>query len=78
MAPLLWTGTLVGALLGLFHGAYIYRRVAAETPAEAPPGRARPAYYALWTFGLWVLFGSYVLVLWLSAVVFYTLFKAFR
>ncbi len=78
MNAVLWAGTLVGALFGSLHAIYVYRLIAAETPAGATPGPLRPAYYALWTLGLWLLFGSYVLALWLAGVFFYTLFKAFR
>jgi hypothetical protein len=78
VTEVLWAGTLVGALLGLCHAVYVFRVIEAEAPAESAPSYTRPAYYALWTFGLWVLFGSYVLVLWLTGLVFYTVFKAFR
>lgn len=78
MTEVLWVGTSLGAVLGTCHAVYVYRLVAAEAPAEAAPSRIRACYYALWTFGLWVLFGSYVLVLWGTGVVFYTVFKAFR
>lgn len=78
MTAVLWAGTFVGALLGVIHAAYVFRLILSEAPAETPPRRARAAYYALWTLGLWVLFGTYVLVLWLIGVALYTLFKAFR
>lgn len=77
-ASLLMTGTLVGALLGGFHAVYVYRLLATEPPAGATSGPAHAVYYALWTFGLWVIFGSYVLVLWLIGAIFYAVFKAFR
>jgi hypothetical protein len=69
---------MVGALLGLAHAAYIYRVVAHGVPADGEPSHARGLYFALWTLGLWVLFGSYVLILWLIGVLLYTIFKAFR
>ena len=77
MAEFLWVGTLAGALLGTVHAVYVYRLVAAEPPAKTLRP-LRPAYYALWTLGLWVLFGSYLLGLWLVGLVFYSVFKAFR
>ncbi len=77
-ASLLMTGTLVGALLGGFHAVYVYRLLATDTPAGATSGPAHAVYYALWTFGLWVIFGSYVLILWLIGAIFYVVFKAFR
>lgn len=73
MTTVLWTGTVVGALLGFFHAIYVYRMVAVEAGAA---GHARAGYYALWTLGLWTLFGSYVLVLWLISVVVYAIARA--
>lgn len=78
MTAVLWAGTFVGALFGLIHAAYVYRLLMVGAPAEAPTSHARALYYALWTLGLWLLFGSYVLVLWAAGVVFYVLFRAFR
>ena len=59
------TGSLLGLLAGLAHAAYVYRVVASEgdTRSSSQPGTA--LYYALWTVSLWVLFGSYLLLLWL-------------
>lgn len=78
MTTVLLVGTVVGALFGVMHALYVYRLIITEAPAETPPCRARALYYALWTLGLWLLFGSYVLMLWLIGVVLYTIFKAFR
>ncbi len=78
MTAVLWAGTLVGVVFGLFHALYVYRLVMAEGPADAAPSHARAGYYALWTLGLWLLFGSYVLVLWLIGAAFWLVFKAFR
>ena len=78
MAFFLTTGMLVGALLGAFHAVYVYRLLATEPPAGATSAPAHAVYYALWTFGLWVIFGSYVLILWLIGAIFYAVFKAFR
>ena len=75
---IIWAGSVVGVLLGLAHAAYIYRVVAHEFPVDDEPNHVRGIYFALWTFGLWALFGSYVLILWLVGVSFYTIFKAFR
>lgn len=61
MEQFLWLGTLLGAAFGALHGLHIYRsRTAAEgtNPVTA-------AYYGLWAFALWCLFGSYLLLLWL-------------
>ena len=75
MLFVLWAGTIVGAVLGLLHAGYVYRVVAASDGASGP-GRA--GYYALWTLVLWVLFGAYVLVLWLVAVIAYLIARPFR
>ena len=77
-ASLLMTGMLVGALLGVFHAVYVYRLLATELPAGVTSGHVHAVYYALWTLGLWVIFGSYVLILWLIGAIFYAVFKAFR
>ena len=74
----MWAGSAVGVLLGLAHAAYVYRVVAHGVPVGAEPNHARGIYFALWTFGLWLLFSSYVLILWLIGVLLYTIFKAFR
>lgn len=75
---LMWIGSAVGAVLGLVHAAYVYRIVTNWVPADMSPNHTRGLYYALWTVGLWILFGSYVLVLWFSGIVLYLVFKAFR
>ena len=74
----IWAGSVVGVLLGLAHAAYVYRVVAYGVSAGAEPNHVHGFYFALWTFGLWLLFGSYVLILWLIGVLLYTIFKAFR
>jgi len=71
MNSVLWAGAAVGAVFGLLHAIYIYRLVAID-------GHVRAAYYALWTFGLWLLFGPYVLVLWVISVIPYVIAKPFR
>ncbi len=78
MTAVLWAGTLVGVVFGLLHALYVYRLVMAEGPADAAPSHARAGYYALWTLGLWLLFGTYMLVLWLIGAAFWLVFKAFR
>ena len=78
MTTVLWAGTVVGVVFGLLHGLYVYRLIMAEGPADTAPSHARAGYYALWTFGLWLLFGTYMLVLWLIGAAFWLVFKAFR
>ena len=75
-------GAIVGAVIGLFHAVYIYRRRASDFPdalaARPVATRAGALYYALWTFALWVLFGSYVFVLWVVSVVVYGVYLAVK
>ncbi len=78
MTTVLWAGTAVGLAFGLMHALYVYRLVLAECPADTAPSHARAAYYALWTFGLWLLFGTYMLVLWLVGAALWLVFKAGR
>jgi len=75
MSWVLWIGLVVGAVLGLLHGAYVYRVVAMPGGAAA---HVRAGYYAIWTLALWLVFGTYVLVLWLVAVVAYAIARPFR
>jgi hypothetical protein len=56
-------GALFGALLGVVHGGYVY-----EERACRGVGPAVALYYAIWTFALWVVLGSYVLYLGLIAI----------
>lgn len=75
---LMWIGSMVGALLGLAHATYVFRVVAKSVPSGVSPNYPGAVYFAIWTFGLWVLFGTYVLVLWVVGGVLYLVFKAFR
>ena len=56
-------GGVFGAIVGIVHGGYVY----AERSSRRGSSSLEALYYALWTFGLWVLFGSYVLYLGLLA-----------
>ena len=75
MNSVLWAGAVVGAIFGLLHAGYVYRVVSVQGGATA---HARAGYYALWTFLLWLLFGTYLLVLWLIALVAYAIARPFR
>lgn len=68
---LLWTGSVIGAVVGCLHAAFVYRSIVNAVPAQAVQRRARGIYYAVWTLALWILCGSYILILWLIAVIFY-------
>lgn len=75
MNSIIWAGTVVGAALGLIHAGYVYRVV--STPGGAT-AHARAGYYALWTLALWLLLGTYVLVLWVVSIIAYTIARLFR
>ncbi len=66
----LWIGSALGAVLGALHGIHLYRMKAARASAGGTSGgRAMGLYYGLWAFGLWTLFGSYVLAFWIIGAV---------
>ena len=67
MESFLWIGSTIGAAIGVLHGAYLFREI--STRASTPGLNARGLYYALWTFILWTVFGSYVLFFWLVGVI---------
>lgn len=75
-------GASVGTLIGVLHAGYVYRHAVREAPAtlrEHPVMmRIRAGYYALWTFLLWVVFGSYVLFLWMASVAVYAAYKGVK
>lgn len=66
----IWIGSAFGAVLGCLHGVYLYRKISARASAAGAPGiDVRGLYYAVWTFVLWTIFGSYVLAFWLVGAV---------
>ena len=73
MTTALMIGSGVGAVIGIFHAHYIYLQRLSASPERliehSVRTRASAGYYALWTFFLWVIFGSYVFFLWLISVV---------
>ena len=75
MISVMWAGTAIGAVLGMLHAGYVYRAMAKIGGTAA---RVRAGYYALCTFVLWLLFGTYVLVLWLVSVVAYAIARPFQ
>ena len=78
MMTLPWTGAVLAALLGLAHAAYVYRAVSSQVSGDTAPNHTRALYFALWTLALWVLLGSYILILWLIGLVLYVIFKALQ
>ena len=75
MDTIMWMGTLVGVVLGCAHGVYVYRTIVTDNVAAARGGsagiRLRAVYYGIWTILLWVLFGTYVVVLGAISVIAY-------
>ena len=65
MEEFLWSGAVLGALLGVIHAVQAYRQRIADEGAS--PGRA--AYFALWAVALWALFGAYLLAFWIIGAV---------
>jgi len=66
MESFFWIGSACGAALGLLHARYLYRQIIVRsTTAGATGVNRRGLYYAIWTFALWTIFGSYVLAFWL-------------
>lgn len=82
MTVFLLIGSSIGAVIGFLHACYVYRQEVRGLPnalSERPVAtRVGAAYYALWTFFLWVVFGSYVLILWVVSVIAYSIYKAVR
>jgi hypothetical protein len=76
MDNFLLIGSALGALLGLLHGVYLFRRIAVRPPAKGiPGGKTQGLYYALWAFVLWILFGFYVLAFWILGLLAYPIVR---
>lgn len=82
MPSTLLIGSIFGAIVGLIHAYCVYVRRTSEIPERLTKHpvavRARAVYFALWTFFLWVLFGTYVLYLWVISIVIYTIYNALK
>jgi hypothetical protein len=59
------TGILLGALFGLAHAAYVFGVVATSGGTKPANPQKSALYAAVWTFLLWLLFGTYLLLFWL-------------
>lgn len=75
---LFMAGICVGAVFGLLHAAYVFRVICADGTADGLGTVGRALYYAIWTFVLWTLLGTYVLVLWIVGLILWLPFKAVR
>ena len=65
ITTVLWVGTALGAVAGLLHAFHLYRRWAAQPGTGGTPAAI---YRGAWALGLWTLFGTYLLVLWIIGV----------
>lgn len=76
MTTALLIGSMFGALVGLIHAVAVFSKQVSRARARRETYSsfvyAKSAYFAIWTFCLWILFGSYVLYLWILAAVLYT------
>ena len=85
MNAIVWIGSLLGLAIGSLHAVHLYRRRVADARESATGGATarlatahlEGAYYGLWALALWVIFGTYVLVLWVIGTVAYSIFRLF-
>lgn len=66
---LLQLGLALGAIAGAAHAYGLVRTFRRRSDADYSPSGA--VLVVLWTVGLWMLFGTYVLSLWLLATIVY-------
>jgi len=59
MTIFLQVGLVLGAVIGLCHGATLFRA------RRLVVGSTQAFWFALWAFALWTLLGAYVLFFWL-------------
>ena len=78
MNDFLLVGTGVGLLFGLFHAVYMTRLAATGAGTFKSVDWTSALNFTLWTLGLWLLMGSYLLGFWLISICFYLVFKAYR
>ncbi len=85
MNTIIWIGSLLGLAIGSLHAVHLYRRRVADAresatgsaTAHLATAQLEGAYYGLWALALWVIFGTYVLVLWVIGTVAYSIFRLF-
>jgi hypothetical protein len=56
----------LGAAVGLAHAVYLWR-----VSLQEAESRGTAIYRGAWAVGLWTLFGTYVLALWIVGVIAY-------
>ncbi len=69
----------LAVLIGIIHAVYVYRQEAVSPRTnyhdDLIGSNLRASYYALWTLALWVVLGTYIVGLWLLAIVPYVIVK---
>ena len=69
---------MLGAIFGLAHAIYVFRVVARESSGNNPSQRLPALYAAAWTLLLWIVFGTYLMLLWLLGCLLYPVFSGRR
>ena len=75
---IVWAGSILGVILGLAHGAYVFGKISRPVAGSTSPDYLRGLYYAAWVVLLWIVFGAYVLVLWVAGLLAYAVFGRMR
>lgn len=65
MTEFLWTGTVVGAVIGLLHMLHTFATQLGR-PGLHP---LKTLWQGVWTWGVWTLFGAYVLAFWIVGLI---------
>lgn len=65
MIDFLWTGTLIGAVVGFLHMLYVFATRLGRS--ELKP--AKTLWQGIWTWAFWILFGAYVLTFWVVGLI---------
>ncbi len=66
LTPLVWAGTILGLTAGLIHAVQILRTQTSLPGGNSP---AMASYRAIWAIVLWTVFGGYLLLMWIVAVI---------
>ncbi len=74
MTALLWAGTMLGAVVGFFHALQVLQSRMGR-PGLDP---VKTIWQAVWTWGLWTLFGAYVLTFWILGLICFGISRALR
>jgi hypothetical protein len=65
MMEFLWTGVVVGAVMGLLHMLHTF----ASRLGRPGLGSLKTFWQGVWTWGLWTVFGAYVLTFWILGLI---------